>query len=46
MADQTTAGLIASLARRRRVLSLGGYAVISHGHSRPTYEADVGSIPA
>lgn len=42
MADQaTTAGLISTLAGRQRVLSLGGYAVISHGHSRPTYDADV-----
>jgi hypothetical protein len=42
MADQaTTAGLITALARGQRVLSLGGYAVISHGHARPTYDADV-----
>lgn len=42
MADRpTAAGLINSLATRHRVLSLGGYAVISHGLARPTYDADV-----
>lgn len=42
MANQSTAaGLIASLASQHRVLTLGGFAVISHGLSRPTYDADI-----
>ncbi|MES2922880.1 MAG: hypothetical protein V4819_15100 [Verrucomicrobiota bacterium] len=36
-----TAELTAALAARHRVLMLGGLAVISHGHSRPTYDADI-----
>jgi hypothetical protein len=34
-----TAKLTQELAARHRVLMLGGLAVISHGHSRPTYDA-------
>jgi len=42
MADKiTTAELIRQLAARERVMVLGGFAVIAHGHSRPTYDADV-----
>jgi hypothetical protein len=37
----TTAGLTKELAARHRVIMLGGLAVISHGHSRPTYDADI-----
>lgn len=36
-----TAELTRKLAARHRVLMLGGLAVISHGHSRPTYDADI-----
>ncbi len=36
-----TAELTRELATRHRVLMLGGLAVISHGHSRPTYDADI-----
>lgn len=36
----TTAALIRQLAGENRVVLLGGLAVISHGHSRPTYDAD------
>ncbi len=36
-----TAELTRVLAARHRVLMLGGLAVIAHGHSRPTYDADV-----
>lgn len=47
MANQViAAGLTSALARRRRVLSLGGYAVISHGHSRPTSDADLWLDPS
>ena len=38
---QTAAELTASLARRYRVLMLGGLAVIGHGLSRSTYDSDV-----
>ena len=38
---QTAAELTASLARRHRVLMLGGLAVIGHGLSRSTYDSDV-----
>lgn len=41
MGNLTTAKLTEELAARRRVLMLGGLAVISHGHSRPTYDADI-----
>ena len=42
MADRgTTAELITRLAEDQRVLGLCGYAVISHGHSRPTFDADI-----
>lgn len=37
----TTAGLTKDLAARHRVVMLGGLAVISHGHARPTYDADI-----
>ena len=37
----TTAKLIEKLAARNRVVLLGGLAVVSHGLSRPTYDADV-----
>lgn len=36
----TTAELTRRLAGVHRVLVLGGLAVISHGHTRPTYDAD------
>ena len=36
-----TAELTQELATHHRVLMLGGLAVISHGHSRPTYDADI-----
>jgi hypothetical protein len=36
-----TAELTRGLAARHRVLMLGSLAVISHGHSRPTYVADI-----
>ena len=39
--EQTAAELTASLARRHRVLMLGGLAVIGHGLSRSTYDSDV-----
>ena len=38
---QTAAELTASLARRHRVVILGGLAVIGHGLSRSTYDSDV-----
>ena len=41
-----TAELTKRLADRHRVLMLGGLAVISHGHSRPTYDADIWLDPA
>ncbi len=42
MGNQATAAeLTESLARRHRVIMLGGLAVISHGHSRSTYDSDV-----
>ncbi len=37
----TTARLTAEFAKSHRVLMLGGLAVISHGHSRPTFDADI-----
>jgi hypothetical protein len=37
----TTARLTVELAKSHRVLMLGGLAVISHGHSRPTFDADI-----
>lgn len=37
----TTAGLTKDLAASHRVVMLGGLAVISHGHARPTYDADI-----
>jgi hypothetical protein len=42
----TTAGLTTHLAGKRRVLMLGGLAVISHGHPRPTYVADIWLDPS
>lgn len=36
-----TSDLTKDLATRHRVLMLGGLAVISHGHSRPTFDADI-----
>lgn len=39
-APRTTAELIRRLAEKHRVVMLGGLAVVSHGHSRPTYDAD------
>jgi hypothetical protein len=42
----TTAELTRKLAEKHRVLMLGGLAVISHGHSRPTYDADIWLDPA
>lgn len=47
MGNQATAAeLTASLARRHRVIMLGGLAVISHGHSRSTYDSDVWLDPS
>lgn len=37
---RTTAELTSLLAEKYRVIMLGGLAVVSHGHSRPTYDAD------
>ena len=37
----STAELTRQLAAAHRVLVLGGLAVVAHGHSRPTYDADV-----
>ncbi len=37
----TTAGLTKELAASHRIVMLGGLAVISHGHARPTYDADI-----
>ena len=37
----TTARLTKELATRHRIVVLGGLAVISHGHARPTYDADI-----
>jgi hypothetical protein len=37
----TTARLTAELAKEHRILMLGGLAVISHGHSRPTFDGDI-----
>ncbi len=42
----TAAGLIELLAQRFRVVTLGGVAVISHGLSRNTYDADIWIDPA
>jgi hypothetical protein len=39
--EQTAAELTASLARRHRVLMLGGLAVIGRGLSRSTYDSNV-----
>jgi len=44
--EQTAAELTASLARRHRVLMLGGLAVIGHGLSRSTYDSDVWLDPS
>ncbi|MGF1657633.1 MAG: hypothetical protein ACFCU3_11730 [Verrucomicrobiales bacterium] len=41
-----TARLTAELAKAHRVLMLGGLAVISHGHSRPTLDADIWLDPS
>lgn len=42
MAHQATTGdVIKSLARTARVITLGGGAVIAHGHSRNTHDADI-----
>lgn len=41
MGNIATAKLTRELAAGHRVLMLGGLAVISHGHSRPTYDADI-----
>jgi hypothetical protein len=47
MADSITAArLIEKLASTNRVVLLGGLAVVSHGHSRPTFDADVWLDPA
>lgn len=47
MEDTATAdGLIQLLASRFRVITLGGVAVISHGLSRNTYDADIWLEPA
>ena len=47
MADSITAArLIEKLASKNRVVLLGGLAVVSHGHSRPTFDADVWLDPA
>lgn len=40
-ASISTAELTQQLASAQRVLVLGGLAVVAHGHSRPTYDADV-----
>jgi hypothetical protein len=37
----TAARLIELLASKHRVVMLGGLAVVSHGHSRPTFDADI-----
>lgn len=37
----STAIIIHALAEKHRVLMLGGLAVISHGHPRPTFDADI-----
>ena len=37
----STSRLTALLAADHRVLTLGGLAVLAHGHTRPTYDADV-----
>ena len=37
----TTSRLTASLAADHRVLTLDGLAVLAHGHTRPTYDADI-----
>jgi len=42
----TTARLTAELAKSYRVIMLGGLAVISHGHSRPTFDADIWLDPS
>jgi len=41
MGKKSAAELVASLAANHRVLMLGGLAVISHGNTRPTIDADV-----
>jgi hypothetical protein len=47
MADSITAArLIEKLASANRVVLLGGLALVSHGHSRPTFDADVWLDPA
>jgi hypothetical protein len=42
----TTPKLTATLATEHRVVMLGGLAVISHGHSRPTFDADIWLDPS
>ena len=37
----TTGEFVATLARERRVLVIGGLAVIAHGYNRPTKDADI-----
>lgn len=37
----TAARLIEHLASKHRVVMLGGLAVVSHGHCRPTFDADI-----
>jgi hypothetical protein len=47
MADPITAArLIEKLASKNRVVLLGGLAVVAHGHSRSTFDADVWLDPA
>jgi hypothetical protein len=41
-----TSKLTATLATEHRVVILGGLAVISHGHSRPTFDADIWLDPS
>ena len=42
MADQaTTHDVTRALVQAGRVITLGGGAVIAHGHSRNTYDADI-----
>lgn len=42
----TTAIITQTLAESHRVLMLGGLAVISHGHPRPTFDADIWLDPS
>ncbi len=42
----STAIITCALAESHRVLMLGGLAVISHGHSRPTFDADIWLDPS